>query len=153
MGIPRMSWLEHWLSPVIPAHPPVHSWTEFLLMGVSTAGAVIGISFALHLYRDLQRAEGWKTSFAGLFKLLENKWYIDEVYEVLIVRPIRWACDVFWKVVDVNGIDRFVLSMGRLSEWSGQTLRLVQTGSTQVYAFVLVLGLIASVGYLLYGMV
>ena len=48
-------------------------------------------------------------------------------------------------------IDRLVLTFGRASMWSGQAARVLQTGSIQVYAFMLLLGLIATVGYLVYG--
>jgi hypothetical protein len=49
-------------------------------------------------------------------------------------------------------IDRIVLSFGRVSERSGQTVRVLQNGSIQVYALMLLLGVLISVGYLLYGM-
>jgi NADH-quinone oxidoreductase subunit L len=119
---------------------------------VSVAGAVLGIVFALGLYKNLARAEKLKQTFAPIHKLLENKWYVDELYEMVFIKPIRMLCNFLWKKFDVAVIDRVVLSFGHLSSWTGQTVRMVQTGSLQVYAVVLVIGLLASVGYLIYGL-
>lgn len=155
MGIPHMSWLEHWLEPVIPEHEMaagISPSMEWILMGVSVLGAVIGIAYAFNLYEDLKKAEALRKRFAGLNKILENKWYIDELYQAVIVNPIRALSQGLWKFIDVNVIDRFVLGTGKVSEWTGQSLRVIQTGSIQVYAFMIAIGLIATVGYLVYGL-
>lgn len=156
MGIPHASLLEHWLSPVIPPHtglaPGVSESMEYVLMGVSVALALLGIGTALFLYAKLDRAKGLYEALKGVHKVLENKWYIDEIYEAIWVRPIRAFSDVLWKKLDVGVIDRIVLSFGRVSEFTGQAARTIQTGSIQVYAFMLLLGLVATLGYLIYGL-
>lgn len=161
MGIPHMSWLEHWLEPVIPEHASAvageaamnHGSMEWILMAVSVIGAIAGIAVAFNVYKDLAQASQLKKRFAGLHKLLENKWYIDEIYEALIVKPIHALSQGLWKSFDVAVIDRVVLGFGRISVWAGQTARVIQTGSIQVYAFMLLIGLVITVGYLIYGMV
>lgn len=154
-GIPHMSAIEHWLEPVIPAHEAasaaVEGSMEWVLMGVSVAGAVFGIFFALGLYKNLTRAEGWAKRFSALHEILEEKWYIDEIYQMIIVRPIHWLSVALWKGFDVAVIDRVVLGFGKASEWTGSTLRVIQTGSIQLYALMLLLGLVATAGYLIYG--
>jgi hypothetical protein len=50
-------------------------------------------------------------------------------------------------------IDRIVLGFGRASEWTGQAVRVIQTGSIQIYALMLMIGIVATVGYLIYGLV
>ncbi|HCM40678.1 MAG: NADH-quinone oxidoreductase subunit L [Bdellovibrionales bacterium GWC1_52_8] len=156
IAIPHMSWIEHWLDTVIPAHDPASLIAapsmEWVLMSVSVVGAALGIFVGFKLYADLKKAEELKLRFAGLNKLLENKWYIDELYEATIVRPIHALSVGLWKGFDIAVIDRTVLGFGRVSQWSGQALRVIQTGSLQHYALVLLMGLIASVGYLLYGL-
>jgi len=156
MGIPHMSWLAHWLDQVIPHHAGeghVAPSMEWVLMGVSVAGAAIGIFFSLNLYKDLAKAEELRQRFAGLHKALENKWYVDEIYEAVLVKPIRVLSEGLWKGFDVAVIDRIVLGFGRVSQWTGQTVRVLQTGSIQVYAFMLLVGLVVTVGYLIYGLV
>jgi NADH-quinone oxidoreductase subunit L len=156
MGIPHMSWLEHWLEPVIPAHEGALSIApamEWVLMGVSVAGAILGIAFALNLYRNLPKAAQLKQQFASIYRVLENKWYVDEIYNAIFVRPIQLLSQGIWKGIDVGVIDRIVVGFGRVSEWTGQTVRILQTGSIQVYAFMLLIGLVITAGYLVYGLV
>jgi len=156
IAIPHANWIEHWLSPVIPAHDPATlvaaPGMEWILMAVSVIGAVFGIFLGLKIYSDLRKAEQLKARFAVVYKVLENKWYVDEIYEALIVRPIYWLSVGLWKGFDVAVIDRAVLGFGKASQWSGQILRVAQTGSLQHYALVLLIGLIASAGYLIYGL-
>jgi NADH-quinone oxidoreductase subunit L len=156
IGIPHMSWLENWLEPVIPEHHAVASAVsgslEWILMGVSVAGALVGIAFAWNLYKDLVRPAAWAKSWSTLHRTLWNKWYVDEIYEAAIVRPIGGLSQALWKGFDVNVIDRIVLGFGRVSMWTGQAVRVVQTGSIQIYALMLLTGIVATVGYLIYGL-
>ena len=157
MGIPHMSWLEHWLEPVIPAHEAAAAGAvspdmEWILMGASVAGAVIGISVAFGLYRNLAKPAALKQRFAGVYRVLENKWYVDEIYEAIFIRPIQALSQGLWKSFDVGVIDRIVVGLGKASAWTGQTVRVLQTGSIQAYALVLLLGIILTVGYMIYGL-
>jgi NADH-quinone oxidoreductase subunit L len=156
VGWPHASWIEKWLEPVIPAHTGlaegVSASSEWVLMGMSVAGAVAGIVFAWQTYKELAKPAAWAKRWASLHKTLENKWYVDEIYETLFVRPIQALSQGLWKVVDVGVIDRLVVGFGRASELAGQTVRVVQTGSIQLYALVLVIGIVASLGYLIYGL-
>jgi NADH-quinone oxidoreductase subunit L len=156
IGIPHMSWLAHWLDPVIPAHhelaPGVSPSMEWVLMGVSTLGAVLGIFVGFNIYKDLPKATALKQRFALLHRTLDNKWYIDEIFEAIFVHPIHFLSIELWRKFDIAVIDRIVLGFGRVSERSGQTVRAIQNGSIQVYALMLLLGVLVSVGYLIYGM-
>lgn len=157
MGIPHRSWLEHWLSPVIAPHTPEHfvagHTTELFLMAFSTVVALISIVFAFKIYRNLSNAEERKNKNIKLHRFLENKWFVDEFYERIAVTPIYRASIALWKSFDVAVIDRAVLMFGRVSFWTGQTARVVQTGAIQSYVLVLLLGLVITVGYLIYGLV
>jgi NADH-quinone oxidoreductase subunit L len=156
MGIPHMSWLAHWLEPVVPHHGPsgeVAPSLEWVLMALSVAGAVAGILFSTSLYKDLAKARAFREKFSALHRTLTNKWYVDELYQAVIVKPLHALSVALWKGFDVAVIDRLVVGLGRLSYWTGQTVRVIQTGSIQVYAFVLLVGLVATVGYLVYGLV
>jgi len=156
MGIPHASWLEHWLEPVIPSHEALGAGVspsmEWVLMALSVAGAGLGIFIGLKLYADLKKVAELQKRFEFLHKLLENKWYVDEIFEAVFVKPIGALAGFIWKGFDVAVIDRMVLGFGRVSAWSGQTLRVIQTGSIQVYATMLLVGILLSVGYLIYGM-
>lgn len=156
IGIPHFSWLEHWLSPVVAdgTHPPVaEASVEWLLMVMSVGVAALVMYFGLNFYKNLSQAEKVKKQWASVYKTLENKWYVDEIYEWSIVKPIFHLSQTIWKVFDVNVIDRIVLGFGRASVWTGQAIRVIQTGSIQVYAVTILIGLVLTLGYLFYGMV
>jgi len=122
-------------------------------MAVSVVGAVAGICAARNWYKDLKRVETFTKNISGLHRLLENKWYIDEIYDAALVRPIQKFSEFLWKGLDVALIDRIVLNFGRISAWTGEAVRVFQTGSLQVYALMLLIGLVAAAGYLIYGLV
>jgi NADH-quinone oxidoreductase subunit L len=162
MGLPHVmtgaeGWLFHWLAPVIPVHEAgaqgASHAMEWALMGVSVVLALTGIGFGLFLYKDVKRAQALADRWSGIRRVLENKWYVDEIYQAVIVRPIHALSVALWKGFDVAVIDRIVVGFGKVSEWSGQTLRVVQTGSIQTYAFILLIGIVMTMGYLIYGMV
>lgn len=155
IGIPHLSWLEHWLEPVLGAHAAsgaVAPSMEWALMIVSVLGAVLGIMGALKLYANLAKAESLAKSWPTLHRLLENKWYVDEIYDAVFVRPIKALSNFLWKGFDVAVIDRVVVGIGRASAWTGQAVRVVHTGSLQLYALVLLIGIVVSAGYLIYGL-
>ncbi|MBN21413.1 MAG: NADH-quinone oxidoreductase subunit L [Bdellovibrionaceae bacterium] len=155
IGVPHMNWLEHWLLPVIPEEAPTsvsHSM-EWVLMGLSVAGAAAGIFAARRVYQDLSLASELKQKFLKLHQILENKWYVDEVYESLFVQPIVRLSRWIWKVVDVQMIDGVVVGLGKLSMKTGQSLKVIQTGSIHVYAIMMLIGLLVTLGYVAYGLV
>jgi NADH-quinone oxidoreductase subunit L len=155
-GAHDINWLAHWLNPVVPHHvelePTVTHAMEWALMGLSVLGALVGIFVAKGLYRDLAKAEALQKKFAGVHKILTDKWYIDELYDAAIVRPLVAFSKFLWRGFDVLVIDGFVNGLGRVSAWTGNAARVMQTGSVQTYAIMALLGLLITVGYLVYGL-
>jgi NADH-quinone oxidoreductase subunit L len=155
MGIPHMSWLDHWLEPVLGHHPApagVEPSTEWVLMGLSVAGGLFGMFAARSVFSDLGKAQALRERFAGIHRVLQNKWFIDELYEATLVKPIIGFSKMLWQKFDIAVIDQVVVGLGRASAWTGETLRGVQTGSTQAYALALMIGLLLSLGYMIYGL-
>ncbi len=155
-GAHDINWLAHWLNPVVPHHVELNPGTthamEWALMGLSVLGALVGIFVAKGLYRDLAKAESLKQKFAGVHNILTNKWYVDALYDAVIVRPLVNFSKFLWRGFDVLVIDGFVNGLGRLSAWTGNAARVMQTGSVQTYAIMALLGLLITVGYLVYGL-
>lgn len=148
LHIPNM--LEHWLEPVfarsvpfLPVHTGDHTTTEITLMVVSTCIALTGIFAAKSLYANgTEKARALGAKFSGVYKLLWNKWYVDEVYNTAIVGPIYAASkDFLWKIVDVIVIDGIVNGSARAIGASGNALRKIQSGVAQNYALVMMLGI------------
>ncbi len=156
IGLPHASWLEHWLEPVIPIREAgftASGSTEIALMIVSTLVAAGSIFFAWRTYGNLKIAEARKRNHPKLHESLENKWYVDELYESTFIRPIYELSVKLWKGFDVGVVDRVVLGFGRVSQWTGQAARTLQTGSIQVYAIMILFGLVLTLSYLIKGFI
>ena len=98
----------------------------------------IGIGFAVFNRKPLQ----------AMPALLENKYYVDELYEASVIEPIEHTSRSFlWKVVDVKLIDGFVNGVARVFAGAAGILRYTQTGFARSYAAVILLGAIIVIGY------
>jgi NADH-quinone oxidoreductase subunit L len=90
-------------------------------------------------------------SFSGVHKVLENKYYVDEIYDAAVVQPVQIVSeDGLWKGVDVNVIDRTVNGVGKAVDGVSELLRLFQTGSVRAYAASVFLGAVLVLGYYLW---
>jgi NADH-quinone oxidoreductase subunit L len=123
--------------------------TELALMGVSIALAFLGIALAWFFFVRSPAAADTVASAAGpLHTLLLNKYYVDEVYDALFVRPtVALSRGLLWKVVDAEVIDGAVNGAGSVVQTGAAWLRRLQTGSVKVYAASLLLGVVLILGY------
>ena len=159
IGVPEVlggsHWLAQFLSPVLvytkavsgEAVPLDHA-TEYLLMGISVGAALlaIGIAYVTYVSRKvLPISDAENRSF--LSKLSYHKFYIDEVYEALITRPLDAISSFLYKVVDKLGIDGLVNGAGTTAKEASKTLRLIQTGNVGFYIFMMVAGIVALLIY------
>lgn len=132
--------LHNFLKPVLTTENTLEltSSKDYMLMGISVAVAVIAILIALAKY--IKKPELGEPK--GLGKVLANKWYVDEIYNALIVNPLA-ALGVFFKnVVDKSGIDGFVNGVGTFIQYSSRRLRLVQNGKVGSYILMMVFSLL-----------
>ena len=115
---------------------------EFTLMGISVAIAVVAIIIAYVTYvrnRAVPADESQKLS--PLHSLVYHKYYIDELYNAIIVRPVMWLSDTVYRFIELAVIDPIVNGFGKAVVGGGKTLRVVQTGTTGFYVFLMVLGI------------
>jgi NADH-quinone oxidoreductase subunit L len=147
---------EHFLEPVVGAlphgdHHGSHA-TEYIFMGLSVAVAAAGILLAWWLYlRAKEVPKIMARKYARLYDLVYNKYYVDEIYDALFVRPIRDLSEkLLWKIFDAKFIDDgLVNGTARFFQRSAQSLRRIQVGDVQSYAFAMVVGILAIIGFLL----
>ncbi len=125
---------------------------ERTLMIVSSGVALAGIGLAVFFFlrrQDAARAIGER--FAGLHRILLNKYYVDEIYDAVIVQPIHIVSEEgLWRGVDVRVIDGAVNGAARSVGRAADLLRLVQTGSVRVYAASIFFGVVTILGYYLW---
>ena len=122
---------------------------EVILMLVSLTIAIVGALFAAYMYL-------WKPSlpdrvinkFPEIHKLVYNKYYIDELYDFLIVNRIVDLSRFLWKWFDEAVIDGIVNGVARLTRGCGGVLRLLQSGLVKDYALSILVGVVVIIGYL-----
>jgi NADH-quinone oxidoreductase subunit L len=126
----------------IPELTAAGEHAEHLLMGISIAIAFLGLALAwLFFANGARRADGALKALAPLHKLLENKWYVDEIYDALIIKPLHWISDrVFLRIGDRLLIDGTLHGMAAAARGVAGLFSRVQTGSIHVYALLVLLG-------------
>jgi NADH-quinone oxidoreductase subunit L len=147
-------YFERFLSRVFAAaeHMPFEAQTveiaagmEQTLMVVAVVAAAIGIALAWLFYiRKPQTPEKLAESFHAPYELLLHKYYVDEIYDALIVRPLAWiSTNVLWHGVDSAVIDGTVNGAADAAQDLGGRLRLLQSGNARTYGTWVVLGAVA----------
>ncbi len=153
IGIPEAlggsHWLSTWLSPVIKhvGEAPDHA-TEYVLMTVSVVGVLIAIGFAYGKYikqNYIPVSDGAKRS--ALTNLSYNKFYVDEIYDAIIRKPLDAISVFFYKIVDNKIVDGIINGLGWTTNEASKGLRLLQTGNVGSYIFMMVIGIISLLLY------
>jgi NADH-quinone oxidoreductase subunit L len=125
---------------------------EIALMAISVAVAIGGILLARSLYAGgAAGATRLRAGWGGLHRLLSGKYFVDEIYNTLVVRPIRAFSDFLWKVIDVAGIDGFVNGVGGFFRGTGDELRRWQNGLARSYAMAIMAGVLLLIAFVLMG--
>jgi len=124
----------------------VPAWVETLPLAVGIAG--IALAFWMYILSPgiPARLAG---SFGGVYRFLLNKWYFDELYDAIFIKPAMRMARSLWKIGDtmiIDGIPNGVASLAGVS--SRQAVRL-QTGSLAAYAFSMLIGVVALVSVFL----
>jgi len=153
IGIPESlggsHWLSHWLAPVIQHHgeAPDHA-TEYMLMAVSVIGVLIAIGVAYAKYIKQNHVpvadEGKRSALANLSY---HKFYIDEIYDAVIRKPLDGLSVFFYKVFDKKVVDGIVNGLGWGTSEASKGVRLLQSGNVGFYIFMMVVGIISLLLY------
>jgi len=125
---------------------------EMSLMVISSLIALVGIGIAAFIWlRRREIADKAAELFPGLYTLLLNKYYVDEVYDATVVQPIRIVSqEGLWRGVDVHIIDAAVNGAASIVDGGSSLLRRLQSGSVRAYAGSLFIGVVLILGYYLW---
>lgn len=141
--------LNEFLSPVFAAsdirifHPHESASTEWSLVLLVVALILAVVYFAYHYYVKKNNLPAHNTDeLSPVQKIIYNKYYIDELYEAVITKPINKIAAIMYRFVEINFIDAIVNGIGSLFVSLGNALRLLQSGYTGVYIFAMVIGII-----------
>jgi NADH-quinone oxidoreductase subunit L len=156
-ALPMGEGLHHWLEPVVGAATEIRAehvgaFAEAAPLGggevawatISTLAAAMVVVGAVVLVR------GWTIRPAteagepeGFKRVLYHKWYVDELYDRVVVRPVVAGSRFLWRVVDAGVVDGLVNAAGSLSRAFGFLGSMFQTGAVNTYAFILAVGVVA----------
>ncbi len=159
--LPASGWLHEWLHPItagaeavfavnLPelAHAaPFGGGEVFWAVASFVLAAAVILVAARAVGRRAYRPAAESPEPVGLVRGLYDKWYVDEVYDALVVRPVVATSRALWRVVDQGGIDGAVNGLGRVSRaigWAGSKL---QTGQVNTYAFAVAIGVLILLGF------
>ena len=148
MHLGNEQWLAHWFAsvgatgfPVIPmAEMHLEASTEWTLMIFTTSLAVIiivGLYFVYGKKSNLPLPDAEQT---GLTRLIANKFYVDEIYDFLFVKPVGTLSRLFHHYVDIQAIDGLVNGIGAGVQRLGAEFRKLQNGNIEYYLLGMVAG-------------
>lgn len=155
VGIPELFMknahrLNQFLSGVVTPHEAVHTVshsTEWLLIGALLACVAVAIFIAHKMYNGKVDQEA-----TGFAKVLENKWYVDEIYQSIIVNPVMGLGNLLKQYVEKSGIVQTVAGVGSFSYYLSKNIKTIQTGNIGMYILLMVIGIITGLGIFFFGM-
>ena len=121
---------------------------EWSLMGVSLGVALLGIGLAYYLYlKNPQAPAKIAEHFKRLYRVIFNKYYMDEIYDALFVQPIRRWSEWLWHSIDDGVVDGIANGSARLFVGLSSVLKRLQTGYVQNYAVWMLVGIVFLIVY------
>jgi len=155
ISIEESNSLANFLTPVLAVgelHAIEHS-QELWMASWAVAAALAGTGLAWLSYLRKPRIPGWlAANLSGPYRALFNKYYIDELYDVVIVRPLVALSDrVLYRIVDARWIDGIGVNgtAHGIRAFAANGLKYAHSGLTQSYVFFMIVGAVAIVSYLL----
>ncbi len=125
--------------------------TELLLMVLSVALVLFSIYMAYYFYlKNTALAGRMQKTFSGIYRILYGKYFVDELYGAVIVRPLVSGSIFLWKIVDVILIDGLLNGLAYLVGDISRGLRHIQTGRLRNYVTVFALGVIIIMGIFIF---
>lgn len=149
--------LNAWLRPDVAAshipEGPGVATTEMLLILLSIAVAVAGVWVSRGYYQKggVNADERLAQRLGAFYESMRGKFYFDELYELIVVKPFEWLSRVFVKRAEEGYIDAAVEGTAGSVSAAGEVLRRLQSGLVQNYAVIVTMGALVLLSYLLFG--
>ena len=137
--------LSNYLSPVFAPshHETAHQSISHSMELAMMAGVVALIAISIFAAKTMFAKEGLsEEKSSGFGKLLENKWYVDEIYDTIIVQPINHLSSFSSRIIDNKIIDGTVNGVGKILQFSARQFRLLQSGQVGSYVLIMVVSII-----------
>ncbi len=140
--------LEHWLEPVIRPIPGLEHGSlslEMLLMVITILLATVSAGIAYYMYATKPSvAKALSEKLRPLHELIANKYYVDEIYQAVLIQPLVKASRLLWVKVDIGLVDLATYKLTDFIRSAGEGLRSLQTGQLQTYTLMMLVGVVAT---------
>ena len=135
--------LAHWLAPLLPEAGEAGE-VNFLSLegGAPLLAAFLPAFLAIYVFGMQKSVPSEDSEISGIQKIIYHKFYIDELYDTLFVKPIAFLSNFFFQVIDFLVIDLFVEGLGRFVKYASTEFRRAQTGNVGIYLFCMVAAII-----------
>lgn len=135
--------LAHWLAPLLPEAGEAGE-VNFLSLegGAPLLAAFLPAFLAIYVFGMQKSVPSEDAEISGIQKVIYHKFYIDELYDMLFVKPIAFLSNFFFQVIDFLVIDLFVEGLGRFVKYASSEFRRAQTGNVGIYLFCMVAAIV-----------
>jgi NADH-quinone oxidoreductase subunit L len=149
INLPGSNWLNHYLEPILATKPEHHALgnEDYMLMGIALAGALVGIILAYLKYIKQAFVPKDDQEISGLALVVYKKFYVDEFYNLLIVKPLNSLAGFFKSILE-PAIGSLVFGFGKGAYFLSDQGKKIHTGSIGFYLFAFVIGVCAILIYL-----
>lgn len=149
INLPGSMWLNHFIEPILKTKHEHHALgqTEYMLMGIALVGALIGIGWAYSKYMKQKFVPVEDAQIQGFSKTIYNKYYVDEFYTFLIVKPLNGLSNFFRTTLE-PALSKSVYGLGTLALGFANKGKKLQNGSIGFYLFAFVIGFVSIIYYL-----
>lgn len=132
--------LAHWLSPILPLTESLNDVSFFSLeMGAPLLAAFIPPIIAIYIFSAKKLIPNEDIRIQGIQKVIYHKFYIDELYDLIIVKPVNFLSVFFGQIIDFLVIDLVVEGVGKTVQYASSEFRRIQTGNVGYYLFMMVI--------------
>ena len=149
INLPGNNWLNHFIEPILATKLEEHAigGNEYMLMAIALLGALVGIIWANVKYIKQSFVPKVDADITGFSKIIYNKYYVDEFYTFLIVKPLNGLANFFRTTLE-PALGKVVFSFGTVANEIGTQGKKLQNGSIGLYLFAFVIGVLAIITYL-----
>lgn len=129
-----------------------HHVMEYVLLGLAVLTSVGTVFFTYRFYaaNSISGDKKVRRTLGGLYKVMEGKFYFDELYQRILIRPFMWLGEKVMAWIETNIIDGFVNGTADTVSGMGDVFKRLQTGLVQNYILVVSLGVVGLLAYLIF---
>ena len=140
--------LDYWLGAIygmqtVKHHETIHINMEFVLMGIAITMVLITLFVCAKIFTTEKHLPKEDAQLNFVERLFANKFYVDEIYDQLFVKPLELISHTLYRYLEIGVIDRVVNLFGTVTIMGSNIIRYIQSGNIELYLLMMVLSIMA----------